>query len=1139
MYEELLNLMKQKVLLIDGAMGTCIQGFDLKPEDFGHEDLDGCNENLNLTKPEIIQDIHEQYFRAGSDIVETNSFGSTPLVMDEYDLSNEAYDLSKRSAQIAKKAAIKYTTPEQKRYVAGSMGPTTKAISVTGGVTFSELVESYEVQARGLIDGGVDFLLLETTQDTVNLKAGIEGVYQAILNTKKSTPLMISVTIEPTGTMLAGQGVEALTTSLAHLPLLGLGMNCSTGPEFMTSHVRSFSELSPFPVFCMPNAGLPNEDGEYNESPQDMGVIIKNFAKNGWLNVLGGCCGTSPEYIGYFHSIRGEFTPREITKKGGSFVSGIDFLEMSDDVRPILVGERTNVIGSAKFKRLISEEKWEEASEIGRKQVKSGAQIVDVCLGNPDREEIDDMREFLPELLKKVRVPIMLDSTDDKVFEEFIPIMPGKSIINSVNLEDGEERFETISALIRRHGGSLVVGLIDEDPEQGMAVSRERKVEIAARSYDLLVNKYGISEEDIIFDPLVFPCGTGDEAYITSAGETVHGIALLREKFPKCKMILGISNVSFGLPPAGREVLNSVFLYHCTKSGLDLAIVNSQKIERYSKIGEQERKLCEELIYNNSKEAVDKFVDHFRDKKVKSSAEDLSHLSVEERLKVNLVEGTKEGLIANLDEALLKYSPLEVINVPLMAGMGEVGKLFNANELIVAEVLQSAGVMKRAVTHLEQFMEKGDTAKKAKFLIATVKGDVHDIGKNLVEIILGNNGYEMINLGIKIPPEQIIAACREHKPDFVGLSGLLVKSALMMVNTAKDMKAAGIDTPILVGGAALSRAFCDNRIQPEYDGDIFYSVDAMTGLDIVNQLNDPKTKEDYKERYKQIGIELAKKQAKPKVKKVKDKYIVDHKEARERPQDFARNFFKAEIEDVFNHINEQFFYTKHMGFKGSIRLSCEKGDEKALKLKADVEELKALIIKNNWLEPKGVYQFYDAHSNGNKVEICSESGEVIKSFDFPRETAGEDLCISDFVAPKGKSKPDTIAMFTVSTGKKVAEIAEQYKNDGEFFKSHCLLALALESAEGLAEVMHKNIRKLWGIHEELSMKELVQTKYQGIRLSFGYPACPNLEDQEILFDLLKPEEIGVELTEGHMMEPENSVSAICFSHPQAKYFSID
>ncbi|PCJ16677.1 MAG: methionine synthase [Candidatus Cloacimonadota bacterium] len=1139
MYDELLDLMSKKVLLIDGAMGTCIQGFNLEPSDFGHEDLDGCNENLNETKPEIIQDIHEQYFKAGSDIVETNSFGSTPLVMDEYDLSHEAYNLSKKSAQIAKKAAINYTTKDQKRYVAGSMGPTTKAISVTGGVTFEKLVESYEVQARGLIDGGVDFLLLETTQDTVNLKAGIEGVHQAIINTNKSTPLMISVTIEPTGTMLAGQGVEALTTSLSHLPLLGLGMNCSTGPEFMTSHVRDFSELSPFPVFCMPNAGLPNEDGEYCESPQDMGIVIKNFAKNGWLNILGGCCGTSPTYIEYFDEIRSEFIPRVISPKKGSFVSGIDFLEMSDDIRPILVGERTNVIGSRKFKRLISEEKWEEAAEVGRKQVKGGAQIVDICLGNPDREEIEDMRLFLPEILKKVRVPIMLDSTDDKFFEEFVPIMPGKSIINSVNLEDGEERFDTISKLINRHGGSLVVGLIDEDPEQGMAVCKERKIEIATRSYDLLVNKYGVCEEDIIFDPLVFPCGTGDEAYITSAGETVHGIKLIREKFPKCKMILGISNVSFGLPPAGREVLNSVFLYHCTKSGLDLAIVNSQKIERYSSIGEIERALCEELIYNNSKEAVNKFVDHFRDKKVKSTAEDLSHLSVEDRLKINLVEGTKENLIANLDEALKKYTPLKVINIPLMAGMGEVGRLFNANELIVAEVLQSASVMKAAVTHLEGFMEKGVSNKKAKFLLATVKGDVHDIGKNLVEIILGNNGYEIINLGIKIPPEKIIAACREHKPDYVGLSGLLVKSALMMVDTAKDMKAAGIDIPILVGGAALSRTFCDKRIQPEYDGNIFYAVDAMTGLDIVNNLSDTLKIEAFKEKYKQVGIELAKKKAKVKVKKVKEKYIIDHNEIRESPTDFSRSFFEAEASKVFDYVNDQFFYTKHMGFKGSIRLSCEKGDKKALKLKSQVEELKKMIIENNWIKPKAVFQFFNAHSNGNKVETCGDNGNVIKTLEFPREIAGEDLCISDFIAPSGKKVSDTMAMFIVTTGNKIHDIAEEYKDKGDFFTSHCLLALAMESAEAMAEMMHEHIRKLWGMNESLTMKDLVQTKYQGIRLSFGYPACPNLEDQEILFDLLKPQEIGVELTDGHMMEPENSVSAICFSHPKAKYFSID
>jgi len=1139
-YTEFFETLSQKILLMDGGMGTCLQEKNLTVEDFGGPALEGCNENLNFTRPDIPREIHEAYFRAGADIVETNTFGATPLVLAEYGLEHKALEVNRVAAQIAKEAARACQTKDQPRWVAGSMGPTTKALSVTGGVSLDELIHSYRVQASGLIQGEVDFLLLETTQDTMNLRAGIEGVFQAILELSRPIPLLISATIEPTGTMLAGQGVEALCTALSHLKLLGLGMNCSTGPEFMTSHVRALAELSPFPVFCMPNAGLPNEDGEYDESPQDMGRHLQNFADHGWLNIIGGCCGTSPEYTTWFHQIRQSWQPREVAPRKGSFVSGIEFLEIEEDNRPLLVGERTNIIGSKKFKKLIIKEAFEEAAEVGRKQVKKGGQILDVCLANPDREELEDMRSFLPELVKKVRVPVMIDSTNDGVFDFALQNLPGKCLLNSVNLEEGEARFERVSGLIRRHGGSLVVGCIDEDPDAGMAVTTERKLEIAKRSHKLLTEKYGIPEEDLIFDPLVFPCGTGDENYVTSAKETVSGLREIKSKFPRCKTILGISNVSFGLPPAGREVLNSVFLYHCTKAGLDLAIVNTEKIERLSGIGKRERELAEKLIFDNTPVAVEEFANYFRERKPKAKPSEMEHLSVEERLKICLVEGTKEGLIPLLDQALKKYRPLEVINQPLMDGMNEVGRLFNDNQLIVAEVLQSAGVMKTSVTYLEGFMEKGEGgACKAKFLLATVKGDVHDIGKNLVDMIFGNNGYEIINLGIKVVSEKLIEAYREHKPDYIGLSGLLVKSAIEMANTAEDLKTAGISVPLFVGGAALSRSFCDRKIAPRYGAPVLYAVDAMTGLEMLNSVADEKKRDSFMQAYAKASPSSESVKA-PTQKPLKEEiYEVSHTEPREQPQIFKRQIFKLkDAGKAFDFINEQFFFTQHLGFKGSIKMALKKRDEKALRLYDQVQTLKDEILSKDWFECRGVFQFFKAASIKNKTQIFSPEGGILEEIQFPRQSAGKRLSAADFLGPSDKTPRDTTALFAVSPGSHYREISDRFKRDGDLLNSHMILALAVETAEALAELVHLEIRKQWGIAEDLEVSEVLRAKYQGIRLSFGYPACPDLDDQQKIFKLIKPQDIGIELTESMMMEPEASVSALVFSHPQAQYFKV-
>lgn len=605
--------LQERILILDGAMGTMIQQADLTPQDFGGEQLDGCNEMLVLTRPDVISRIHEQYLEAGADILETNTFGATSIVLADYDIADQARELNVAAAKLAVEAAAKYSTPEWPRFVAGAMGPTTKTLSVTGGVTFDELIDSYYEQAVALIETGVHALLLETSQDTLNVKAGSIAIQRAFESTGITLPLMISGTIEPMGTTLAGQNIESFYISLEHLKPISIGLNCATGPEFMRDHLRTLASIANSAISCYPNAGLPDENGHYHESPESLARKIATFAEQGWLNIAGGCCGTTPEHIRVLRETLLEYAPRTAFGEHPPAVSGIETVYVEDESRPYMVGERTNVLGSRKFKRLIAEGKIEEAAEVARAQVKNGAHVIDVCVQDPDRDEALDMKEFLQEVVKKVKAPLVIDTTDANVLELALKYSQGKAIINSVNLEDGLEKFDHVVPLVHRYGATLVVGTIDE---RGQAITREDKLEVAKRSFDILVNDYGIQPENIIFDPLVFPVGTGDEQYIGSAKETVEGIRLIKETIPKVQTILGISNISFGLPEAGREVLNSVFLFECTKAGLDYAIVNTEKLERYASIPEHERKLAEDLLYDTNDDTLAAFVAAFRNRKV-------------------------------------------------------------------------------------------------------------------------------------------------------------------------------------------------------------------------------------------------------------------------------------------------------------------------------------------------------------------------------------------------------------------------------------------------------------------------------------------------------------------------------------------
>jgi 5-methyltetrahydrofolate--homocysteine methyltransferase len=1165
------EILEQRVLILDGAMGTMLQQQHLTAEDFGGAALEGCNENLVRTRPDIVLAVHRAYLAAGSDLIETNSFGGTGLVLAEYGLETDTSELNREAARLACQAAQEFSTARKPRFVAGAMGPTTKAISVTGGVTFPQLIDNFYEQAKALLEGGSDLLLVETCQDTRNVKAALLAIERLRGELGRRIPVMVSGTIEPTGTMLAGQTAEAFCASIADADLLSIGLNCATGPELMTDHLRTISGMSPVRVSCHPNAGLPNEDGKYLETPDSLASQLERFVDNGWLNIVGGCCGTTDAHLKVIVQMAEGKRPRHVPKRAHhAYYAGLELVEADESNRPLIVGERTNVIGSQLFKKMVAEEKWEEASEIARWQVKNGAHIIDVCLQSTDRDELSDIPPFYDKLIRKTKAPVMIDTTDPKAVELALTYCQGKSIINSINLEDGEEKFERLCPIAKRYGAAVVVGCIDEDKEQAQAFTRERKLAVARRSYQLLTGKYGIAPENIIIDPLVFPCATGDVNYVGGAVETIDAIRLIKQDLPYVKTALGISNISFGLPAAAREVVNSVFLYHATKAGLDLAIVNAEKLERFASIPELERRLAESLLFNSpvvdadeeslrtapddwreqtlrQKTVLNQFhigaiAEHFRKvgKRVKKPAADLP---LDQRLANYILEGTKDGLVADLDRKLAEgVAPLEIINGPLMAGMAEVGRLFNNNELIVAEVLQSAEAMKAAVSHLEQFMDKAETATRGTVLLATVKGDVHDIGKNLVEIILANNGYKVINLGIRVPPEALIGAYFEHRPDAIGLSGLLVKSTQQMVITAGDFKTAGIRVPLLVGGAALSEKFTRMRIAAAYGEAACYAKDAMSGLSLMDRIMDPAVRDAVLAANRSEGTVMERvredEAPAPAITRRSSRVRTDiplppapylERKTRDVPQ----------LPEVWSYINPYMLYGRHLGYKGNFEKHLAEHEPKTLQLFHKVEELKQEAAR--FMKVKAVWQYFEATRDGNAIHLYSPGSPApIHTFQFGRQQREDGLCLSDYILDAEDGRRDHLAMFVVTAGAGIREKSEEWKRAGEFFNAHAVQALALETAEACAEWLHRRIREDWGFPDppSLTMHDRFTSKYRGKRYSFGYPACPRLEDQQGLWQLLRPEDIGVELTEGMMMDPEASVSALVFHHPDCGYFSV-
>lgn len=1155
-YEELKKDLGNKIVMLDGAMGTMLQAENLTSDDFGGEKYEGCNDYLVLTKPDVIKKIHKKYLQAGSDIIETNTFGALDIVLHDYGLEDKAFEMNKKAAEIVNEAIKEYReeNPEKTRnlYVAGAIGPSNKSISVTGGVTFDELIHSYYTATSGLLAGGVDLILFETIQDTRNLKAAYLGLQKA-MSENYHVPLMLSFTIESTGTTLAGQTADAFYYAVNHMNPLSIGLNCATGPEFMTQFLKKLNEVSNTYISVYPNAGLPNEEGKYEETPVTLAEKIEPFFKNGYLNIVGGCCGTTPEFIKKIKEKAEKYEPREVDKnKNENALSGLISLEVPKD-RPIYVGERTNVIGSRIFKNLIASEQFDEATEIARLQIKGDADVIDICLANPDRDELSDMKNFLEQVAKFAKIPIMLDSTDIKVIEEGLKYLQGKGIINSINLEDGEEKFDKMAKVIKKYGAAVVVGLIDEE---GMAVSLEKKLAVARRSYKLLTEKYGIDERDIIFDTLVFPVATGDQKYIGSATATIEAIREIKKEMPKVKTILGVSNISFGLPLAGREVLNSYYMQKAYEAGLDFGIVNTEKLIPIKDISDKEKELSENLLFNTNDDTVAEFVAFYREKKGVQKTVDVSSLTTEERVAKLVVEGSKKDLHQLLDVLLEKYKPLDIINGPLMDGMDEVGRLFNNNDLIVAEVLQSAEVMKASVSYLEQFMEKSDASQKGTVIMATVKGDVHDIGKNLVGIIIGNNGYNVIDLGINTPAEKIREAIIEHKADFVGMSGLLVKSAMEMVNTVGVLKEAGIDIPIFVGGAALTEKFTVNKIEPSYENNIvIYSKDAMTALADLNKMIDAEKFEEFKtylQKRRDLLLvkseeELAKLDVRQSVSSIKDQDGDFDFSKVELPKYNFEKIYKPETlnrqiitnisaKEVFKYLNLQMLIGKHLGLKSVVNNLLEQGDERVTKIYNEIIDI--INHGDEYFDIKAVYKYFPTRKNGEKIEVLSDDLQtVIETFEFPRQKFGKYYSLNDYISPEGI---DYMGLFVVSAGEKSRLASNELMEKGEFYRGHLVNSVGLEIAEATAEYIHRIMREDVGIFDpaDITQDEIFKSKYQGTRYSFGYPACPDLSDQEKLFKLLKPETYGIKLTEGYMMYPEASVSAIVFSQPFTKYFNI-
>ncbi len=1161
---DFLHAVQERVVIYDGAMGTSIQARNPSVDDYWGKE--GCNELLVLSRPDIIKDIHAAFYDVGCDVVETDTFGATRVVLAEYDLQDKVHEINLAAAKLAREVAASYPSNGRKRFVAGSIGPTTKLPSL-GHITFDNMAASYTEQAVALIEGGVDVLLLETCQDILQAKAGLVGLFDALKQTGKNVPIQVQVTLEATGTMLLGTEIGAALTTLEMFDVVAIGLNCATGPKEMNDAVRYLGANSPKHVSVLPNAGLPQNQGGravYLLQPQELADYHKQFITEYGVRIVGGCCGTTPEHLKAVAETCANLQPaRRDVKITAAAASAYSMVPLDLDPKPLIVAEEMNTTTRVEnFKNMVRTQNYDAILTLAKKLVNEGSHMLDLCCAIVGEDEKGYISNILEKIATRVPAPITVDSTEADVVEEALKRIPGKAIINSINLEDGEKRTSKVLPMAKRYGAAVIALTIDED---GMALTAEKKLAIAKRIFDLAVNKYGIRPVDLIFDALTLPISTGQEDYRTAGIETLKAVKAIKTELPDVKTILGVSNISFGLNAYSRRILNSVFMHEAVDNGLDMAIVNYSKIYPLYKIPDAEVDLARKLIYydQSNGDPLQVYMAHFAGTKGKeeTTTAHVDTLSIEDKLKWSIINGektigdgaNKKSLAELLEDALVSYTPLELINNVLLDGMRTVGDLFGARKMQLPSVLDSAGVMKAAVAYLEPKMEKKEGSQKGTIVLATVKGDVHDIGKNLVDIILTNNGYRVVNLGIKQPSDAIIKAAQAEKADAIGLSGLLVKSTLEMKYVVQDLHHQKLDFPVICGGAALTRKYVEDDLRREYNGGIFYADDAFAGLHIMEDLASPNGAREKRIAEGKVikefvraavasgngdaptapSIEIAPPPSIPQPPFWGIRVL--------KPQDF-------DLREVFQYINETALFKNQWQLKTASQEDYGRLVE--TKYRPILKDLEEEVIAAGWFEPKVVYGFFGAQSDGNDVIVYNlpegwkQSDTVPPEtlrFTFPRQREGRHLCISDFFLSKSSGKVDVLGMSCVTIGAIASHETQKLFEGGEYTKYLYLHGLSVETAEALAELSHKCIRQELGMAGDDSshIRDLFHQKYRGSRYSFGYPACPNLEDQTKLFTLLHPDEnIGVHLTTGFLLDPEQSTSAIIVHHPAAKYFVV-
>ncbi len=1180
---EFLSELKRRVLVYDGAMGTSVQKQNLAPEDFWGKE--GCNELLVLSRPDVIRAIHASFLEVGCDVIETNSFGSTRIVLAEYDLQDRTRELNLAAARLAREAADAYSTPEKPRFVAGSMGPTTKLPSL-GHIGYDAMAAAYREQAEALIEGGVDVLLIETCQDLLQAKIALAACQDAIRDAREGKipsaggpprriAVQVQVTLEATGTMLLGSEIGAALAVLESFQPDVIGLNCATGPAEMNDAVRFLCQNSTLPISVLPNAGLPQNEGGhavYKLTPAELSAWLRRFVTEYGVQVVGGCCGTTPEHLRAVVEAMHGVTPaaRAATPQSVA-ASAFSALLLEADAQPIVIAEEMNTTTRLEhFRNMVRAGDYDGILALAKRLVAEGSQMLDLCCAIVGEDEVGYMNAVLEKIATRVTAPILVDSTEANVIEEALKRIPGKPIINSINLEDGEKRTSLVLPMARRYGAAVIALTIDE---QGMALTADRKVAIAHRIHDLAVNKYGLRSEDLIFDALTLPISTGQEEYRSAAIETLEAVRRIKRELPRSRTVLGVSNISFGLNAYARRVLNSVFLKEAVDRGLDAAIVNYSKIYPLYKIPEIEVELARNLIFQDSDETgsepLQTYMAHFAGLAKGAVEEDeiaVESLSIEEKLKQLIIRGErtiglgehKQSLEEALETALATYSPLDLINTVLLDGMKTVGDLFGARKMQLPSVLDSAAVMKAAVAYLEPKMEKSGGGKGT-MVLATVKGDVHDIGKNLVDIILSNNGYRVVNLGIKQPSDAIIAAAQENGADAIGLSGLLVKSTLEMKYVLQDLERLGLAVPVVCGGAALTRKYVEEDLRKEYAGPVFYAEDAFAGLHILTDLTSAETavREQRETEGKTVKVFAKRNVETPELTLVElnaegRSLVVERVAAVPKPAFWGARVFKDyKLDEVFPYLNETALFKNQWQLKTAaqgdyLRLVEEKYRPILRKLE---EEVKA----KGWFEPKSIIGFFPCASDRDDLVVFDpeDPERVLERITFPRQAQGRRLSIADFFEPIGNGKTraaqresgqrDVVGFSIVTIGAEASRQTAKLFEAGDFTKYLYLHGLSVETAEALAEFAHKQTREFLGIagDDSTRISDLFHQKYRGSRYSFGYPACPNLEDQAKIFRLLKPEEnIGVRLTEGFHLEPEQSTNAVIVHHPQAKYFVV-